>query len=175
MRVEGIGSGRVTRLGLGPDSGPGCVASAPESPVALIRSTILLADDPDCTRDSEFRINGGSFREDRCTNTRGLSLEQTMVMSIKVQRTKPETTCIRRRLRLAQPVRLEMYDLKHGLIHAAHVYPRMRALELVAIQRECASIVTSHETDTTLHNVTWRMTSTQCQSRSPGDYDRAAL
>ncbi len=54
-----------------------------------------------------------------------------MVMSIKVQRTKTET-CIKWRLRLAQPVRLEMYDLKHGLVHAAHVYPRMGALELVA-------------------------------------------
>ena len=168
----------TSRIGpLDSDSDPtraqACVA--PESPVraTIIRSTILLADDPDCTRDSEFRINGGSFREDRCTNTRGLSLEQTMVMSIKVQRTETET-CIRRRLRLAQPVRLEMYDLKHGLIHVALVYPRMRALELMAIQRECASIVTSHETDTTLHNVIWRMTSTQCQSPK-GDYDRAAL
>ncbi len=52
----------------------------------------------------------------------------------------------------------------------------MSALALVATQRECASIVTLHQTDTavTLHNVIWRMTSTQCQSPK-GDYDRAAL
>ena len=69
-----------------------------------------------------------------------------------------------------------MYGLKRGLVHAAHVYPRMSALALVATQRECASIVTLHQTDTavTLHNVIWRMTSTQCQSPK-GDYDRAAL
>ena len=31
-------------------------------------------------------------------------------------------------------------------------------------RRKCASIVTLHETDTTSHNLTWQMTSTQCQS-----------